>query len=394
MKHWFQKSKKRSVVFYRQSYYHFYYLAQALRKRGWDAIVVNLEPSDGINANYYHGEDINLYQEDPIVFEDRIKKFFTEAKSRFQLMHFAGDGYLCFFPAHSNNEAPPDILEWKSLGKKVAYTISGCNSGMSKTRVGEWSVSGNGLNVCDTCIWQNCPEVCNDEKNLNWGKKINQYCDMIFSETSPAIDYMKSGANIIREPLSMCLDSEFWHPELNIPREYFIEKEPNEVIIYHAVGNYEIRHTEQKNIKGTPFIFSAVEQLKREGFKIHLIFITQRPNKIVRFYQAQADIIIDQLNYGRYGATAREGMMLGKPVICYMNKFEFNEQDKLQSLAECPLISATEQTIYDVLKSLIINAEKRRSIGIESRAYALKWHSAEQCAKRYEEIYDKLFGHK
>lgn len=33
-------SNKRSVVFLHNSYYHFYYLAQALRRRGWDAVTV------------------------------------------------------------------------------------------------------------------------------------------------------------------------------------------------------------------------------------------------------------------------------------------------------------------------------------------------------------------
>ena len=46
------------------------------------------------------------------------------------------------------------------------------------------------------------------------------------------------------------------------------------------------------------------------------------PNKDVRFIQVQADIVVDQLNYGRYGAQAREGMMLGRPTVCYINKSE------------------------------------------------------------------------
>ena len=111
----------------------------------------------------------------------------------------------------------------------------------------------------------------------------------------------------------------------------------------------------------------------------------------MRYYQAQADIIVDQLNYGRYGATAREGMMLGKPVICYMNKFEYREEDKLACLDECPLVSATEVDVYEVLKNLVENASLRVSLGEQSRSYALKWHSADACAARYEKVYDALF---
>src|SRR5215467_7308132 len=54
-------AKKRNVLFLHNSYYHFYYLARALRRRGWDAIVVSLEDLNGPNARYYHAEDVNLF---------------------------------------------------------------------------------------------------------------------------------------------------------------------------------------------------------------------------------------------------------------------------------------------------------------------------------------------
>ena len=91
--------KKRSVVFLYNSYYHFYYLAKALRKRGWDAVSVSYEdPINGPNVNYYHGEDINLFSPDPIKFRKNIEKFYKMALYRFSLLHFAGDGLLSFFP--------------------------------------------------------------------------------------------------------------------------------------------------------------------------------------------------------------------------------------------------------------------------------------------------------
>lgn len=387
-----KKTEQRSVVFYRHSYYHFYYLAQALRERGWDAIVVNIEPISGSNANYYHGEDINLYHDDPKIFYKKMRQFFRYASKRFKLVHFAGDGYLCFSNEYYQDPNPPDIIKWKKRGNKIAYTISGCNSGMSQTSVSQWSKKNNGLSVCDRCVWQENPVVCTDQIAFSWGQKVHQYCDLIFSETSPAIDYMRSHEKIVREPTTMSLDPDFWSPDLEIPEEHLLSKEEGELLIYHAVGNYDSRNTEKKNIKGTPAVFAAIERLKQEGHKVKLIFVTNKPNKVVRFYQAQADIIVDQLNYGRYGATAREGMMLGKPVICYINGFEYDSADQLQSLAECPLVSATEHSVYEELKKLILNPELRQSIAKKSREYALKWHAAAACAERYEAYYDQLFN--
>ena len=387
----FKKNKKRSVVFYRHSYYHFYYLARALRKRGWDAIVVNLEPQDGDNVHYYHGEDLNLYHKNPKKFDAKIKRFLKKATSRFNLMHFAGDEYLAFYPKFITSATPPDIIAWKAANNKIAYTVSGCNSGISKTKVAQWSFDNNGLSLCDRCIWQDRSDICNDLKSLAWGEKVHKYCDLIFSETSPALDYMKKSENVIRDPVTMCLDTEFWSPTLSIPDEYVLPKDEKEILIYHAVGNYDTRNSEAKNVKGTPFVFEAIERLKKEGYPVKLFFITNKPNQVVRYYQAQADIIVDQLNCGRYGATAREGMMLGKPVICYINKFEYDNEDKLVCLDECPLVSATEQNVYDALKNLVIDPSLRSSLGEQGRAYALKWHSADVCAERYEQIYDALF---
>ena len=61
-------------------------------------------------------------------------------------------------------------------------------------------------------------------------------------------------------------------------------------------------------------VMAAIEKLKAEGLPVQLYFATEVPSRSVRFIQVQADIVVDQLNYGRIGANARESMMLGRPV--------------------------------------------------------------------------------
>jgi glycosyltransferase involved in cell wall biosynthesis len=84
-------------------------------------------------------------------------------------------------------------------------------------------------------------------------------------------------------------------------------------------------------------------------------------------------------------------MMLGKPVVSCLNIRESEPRYELQALKEAPIVSATVDTIYDVLKDLVANPEKRRRIGEESRRYAVKWHGMTACAARYEGVYDRLF---
>jgi glycosyltransferase involved in cell wall biosynthesis len=381
--------KRRSVVFLHHSYYHFYYLARALRRRGWDAITVSLENPHGPNADYYHGEDLNLYSADYEQFMYNLRVFHAAAKRRFALLHFAGDGQMSFFSNNFESDDPWDILEWRNAGRKIAYTISGCNSGVAQSSVMRWSSQGGGTAVCQKCVWRLDPRVCSDTKNLAWGKAFEEHCDVIFTDALPALDHQAS-QKAVREPTTTCLDPMFWRPDLPVPRNYRIPRGPAEFLVYHAMGNYDVRTMNGRNIKGTAAVVEAIEKLKTEGIRVRLIFVTGMKNTEVRFLQVQCDVIVDQLNYGRYGATAREGMMLGKPTICYLNKTESTPEQHLACLDEVPLVSATEDTVYETLRGLLLSPGKRDAIGKAGRAYALKWHSGDACAERYERIYDEL----
>jgi hypothetical protein len=384
--------RRRNVLFLHNSYYHYYYLAAALRKRGWNAVTVSYEdPLNGLNKNFYHGEDINIYSSDPEIFQQRIKILHQWARKYFDMLHFSGDGTMSFYATNWYVDDPEDIIDWKKRGKKLGYTISGCKSCISQTSFSAWSKLDAHKPACDSCRWQMVPTVCSDETNLEWGMKVSTYCDLICAEATPALDYMASDKTVFN-PLTMCLDPEFWKPELPIPEQFRILRTEGEFLIYHGVGNYEARLKEDgRNIKGTAAVIAVVDRLKSEGINVRMLFATNLKNQEVRYLQAQVDVIVDQLIVGEYGATAREGMMLGKPVICYLNlKGNENHHYDMQWKKEVPLVSATEETVYSVLKDLLVNPDKRRKIGIDSRKYALKWHSADACAERYEMVYDKL----
>ncbi len=396
------EQRKRSVLFLHHSYYHFYYLAKALRARGWDAISVSMHDPDGGGGLQYHGEDLSLfsthqarYRYTSSQIQYNIRAFFALAKRRFTLLHFAGDGHMSFFPENWGWDVrtPWDIVEWKEAGGKLAYTVSGCNSGIAQSSITSWSRQPGGDAVCDKCAWQHRPDICNDAQNLRWGEQVDRLCDLIFAEGLPALDYMHS-PRAIREPTTMCLDPEVWSPDLRVPGRLRLPRAQGELLIFHAVGNFSSRTVNGRNIKGTHAVRDAVERLNRAGIRARLIFATDVRNTEVRFLQVQCDVIVDQLNFGRYGALAREGMMLGKPTICYINPNEPFGTETLSCLREVPLVSATEETVFEALKDLLLDVSKRESIGRASRAYAVKWHSADACAARYEEIYDALMSGK
>lgn len=382
----------RSVIFIHHCFYHFLYLARALRERGWRAVCVSLDAPQGPSARFQHGEDLNLFSPDPYQMRANAQALFRFAKRNFQLMHFAGDGNLSFFPWNFGEQDPADIVEWRTLGKKVAYTISGCRSATSQTSVKLWSRDAMGRSLCHQCVFENRPDVCSDQLNLQWASKLGRHCDMTFAETNPALDYLVPGPKVVRGPHTGAMDERFWAPDIEIPPAHRVPRIADEVLVLHAFGNYESRQNEERNIKGTPAIAAAVERLQAEGHKVRFLFATGLRNVDLRYYQAQADIIVDQLWAGRYGAAAREGMMLGKPVISYLNRREPDARYELEALKEVPIVSASVDTIYDALKDLVVSREKRLQMGALSREYAIKWHGMANCAARYEQVFDRMFG--
>jgi glycosyltransferase involved in cell wall biosynthesis len=196
-------------------------------------------------------------------------------------------------------------------------------------------------------------------------------------------------------PEFYCLDKEFWRPDLPVPEQYRYSYPMNTTLLYHAVGNHETRTDGSGvNIKSTHIYRPLVERLKQEGYPVEMVFCTNVPNKEVRFYQAQADIFLDMLTFGWFGANAREAMMLGKPVICFLRP-EWLESMKAEIpdyVAELPVVSATPATVYEVLVDLIKDEAKRKEIGRRGREFAVKWHSAEAGGERFNRIYSELLG--
>lgn len=384
--------KRRSVIFTHHSYYNFYYLSKSLRSRGWDAISLSVEHPENPNRRFYHGEDITIFDSDPTVHKRMIQSFLKENADRFGIIHSYGVGILSLFsenhasPSHTTGY-PWDVLEAKRRGVLIGYTHSGCLDGVSQSSFRAWSPS-----TCANCPWENEPTVCSDTRNLEWGRKATSIVDLFCTETDPPLDY-KSSEKTFRAPLTFAIDPDFWPEDLQIPSEYDRKRVEDEVVVYHAMGNYKLRSREGRNVKGTGAVVGAVQRLQSEGIKIRLDFVENMPTRDNRYVQAQADIIVDQLNYGRYGALAREGMMLGKPVVGRVNKMDGDSLPATRCILDTPIVNADETTIIDVLRDLALDPAKRDSIGRASREHAIQWWSGDRLAERFERVYDHLREH-
>lgn len=382
---------RRSVLYAGQAYYNAWYLSRALRQKGWKADVLNWD-ADPSSQMYYHGEDFRFRNGNRSALVDQLW-FYLRALWKYDIFHFSNahnisfggllQGWFSskFFPA-------AEIWLLKEGHKKIVYSNNGCLDGVSQTSFSKWGPEP----VCAICRWRAFPSVCSDERNLAWGRFRNSIADYQCTLGGNRIDF-NDDPRVHEVPEFYCLDENVWRPDLNIPREFRLNIFEGTVGLYHAVGNMDSRTDDSGvNIKCSHIYLPLVRRLEADGLPVKLISYTNVPNMDLRYYQAQADIFLDMLTYGWFGATAREGMMLGKPVVCYLRPewLESMRREIPDYVDDLPIVNATPDTIYEVLKDLIQNAEKRREIGNRSRKFAVRWHSSRAGASRLDQIYSDL----
>lgn len=383
----------KSVLFVGSCYYNAWYLSRALRDLGWRATVLTY-PGD-MSETFGHGWDVRLqFDYSPTSVARRSAKVLNLFLSH-KVIHFSGVHnlrmlYYCN-PRWWPREIGFDIRWLKRLGKKIVYSHTGCLDGVSQTSFSKWGETP----VCNECAWQHIPTVCSDELNLAWGRLRNSLCDYQVSMGGNRVDY-NDDPRVHEVPQFFCLDPNVWRPDLPIPEEFRLADSPGLVRIYHAVGNYELRTNVETraNIKSTHIYMPLIKRMQAAGMPVELVFVKDKPNLEVRYYQAQSDIVCDMLTLGFFGANVREALMLGKPVVCYLRPewLESIRREQPDFVAELPVVSATPETVEAVLTDLVRNPEKRREIGRRSREFAVKWYSAKNAAGIFDRIYTELIS--
>ncbi len=388
----FRLLRSRRVLFPGQCYYNAWYLSRGLRDLGWKADLLNwdLSPASQI---YYHGHDFTFTPNSGRIVEETLA-FLLASIYGYDVFHFSnahaisyGAELQSYIAANFDPHAEIGLL--RGLGKTIVYTNNGCSDGVSQTAFASWGTTP----VCAICRWRTEPGVCSDDRNLSWGRVRNLMADYQCLSGGNRVDF-NHDPRVHEEPEVYCLDAQFWHPDLAIPVDRQLPvAQPGTVRLYHAVGNANERTTEDGvNIKSSHVYLPLVERLQREGLPIELISPSGVPNREVRFLQAQADIVVDMLSYGWFGANAREAMMLGKPVVCWIRpEWLQSVRGEIPEYAdELPIVSATPATVEAVLRELIADPVRRQEVGARSRAFAEKWHAHTVAAARFNEIYTKL----
>ena len=123
-----------------------------------------------------------------------------------------------------------------------------------------------------------------------------------------------------------------------------------------------------RSFKGTKYVLSAFDELKKEGLMFDIRLIENIPNKKALELYADADIVIDQLLCPGAGKLATEALASGAIVMSNMSYKSYPQNN----LIDCPIIDVNPANIQSVLKKWILNVDKRIQLASLSRVYAEK----------------------
>lgn len=344
-----------------------YLYVKGLRELGYEAdyMAFNFEPSRWLARDCDF--DLALDMKKGLQAEKtREIDFFLYAIKNYDVFHFhSGNGLL--FQSYSLWNRLDELKFLKKIGKKIVMSWWGCGD----VRKPDDKIF-NQFGICDVCV-QGIRTYCASKEKEAMVEKAFKYVDVHLSVGDPVMSY----ENI--QWIDNAIDCNEWRPfdYDEIPDQFKLPK-TDCIRIYHSFGNSEIRG----DVKGTGHIREAVDKLALEGYNVELMFFDKVLNQDLKYYQAQADIVVDQLRYGWYGSTGMECLAMGKPVITCVNP-------AIESVATHghPLINANINNIYEVLKDLLDNPEKISKAGEASREYAVKYHHYLHIAKRLEAIY-------
>lgn len=138
-----------------------------------------------------------------------------------------------------------------------------------------------------------------------------------------------------------------------------------------------------RTIKGTPFVEEAVARIEAESpGALRLVLVENLPHAEALQRYAEADLVIDQLRIGWYGAFAVEAMAMGKPVICYLHEADLGRVPEAMRVdLRSAVIPADPLSLTEVLRRCVADRAWLRATAEAAAAYARRWHEPRRVAE-------------
>jgi hypothetical protein len=340
-------------------------LAEAERAHGVDARVLALYQNE-----YLYPADIDLRLEQRGV-TGRLRGHlaaFVRYRTGFDAYHFNYGSSLVHFLRRGITLL--DLPFYDSRARKIV-TFNGCDARQKFPTMARNRTAGNCVAACfeDDCYGGMCNSGELDRNRRRAIEKAERHADHLFA-VNPDLLYFLPREKTTFLPYAVVRRN-------TALKERFFEGDA--VHIVHAPT--------QRAAKGTPAILAALDQLRsEEGDRVRVTLVENCSQQRAQEIYRSADLVIDQLLVGWYGAVAVEAMYMGVPVACYIN------DDHLQLVPaamarDLPLLRVTPATLLTQLRCFVRDREAAVDLGARGRAFAESWHDPLRLALITEAAY-------
>ena len=133
-------------------------------------------------------------------------------------------------------------------------------------------------------------------------------------------------------------------------------------------------------LKGSVPIDTALSKLADEGL-IDYLRVNGVPYEEMPEYVERADVVVNQVGIGAYGAFALESMLGGRVVVTQVWD-SVREYIREQTGYTCPIVEANPSDVYEVVRRVVEGATRYAPVGKQSQEFAEAVHSFASVAER------------
>ncbi len=296
----------------------------------------------------------------------RLFGFLARAIRRYDVFHFNWGMSILDYWFWNLNYVEVPLL--KRLGKRIVVTFQGCDARLKTVSREMFATS-----ACAQCDVAWCtPRL--DEIRRRRIRKVFSFADKVFV-LNPDLMHGLPGGEFL--PYAS-VDPRQWTPAVEPLRPS--ARAP--FLVLHMPTN--------ASIKGTGFLVQACDTLRGRGVPVELLLVRETPHEKIPDLIRRADVVVDQLLIGWYGATAVEAMALQKPVLCYLREEDLKRFVPFHD--EIPIVRTTKETLADDLARLWRNAEERRALGLAGRRFVETRHDPLTIARQTIAAYQGTSG--
>jgi len=318
-------------------------VAQGLRAHGHEVEVWHYGP----NPYGFRADRTIDISDDP----KRAVDLFVEALERdFDVFHFHFARSLV--PAVGGLPWFWDLPVLRALGKPIVFTFHGSDVRKRSVHLEE-----------DPWSYYRFADVDCDEERIDKALAvIRTYASQLIVASPLNLTFVPDAAYV---PKAIELDA----------FAYVGPKRSEKPLVVHAPS--------RRATKGSDLAIRGLDALKARGVDFDYRLIEGVPHDELRSIYADADVVVDNLLLGDAEVSALEAMALGKPVVTRIR------DDVRAAHPDVPAVHADPDTFEKAVEPLLRDAEMRRRIGEEGRAYVERNHAADVVAKQLLSIYSQ-----